>query len=274
MAKPDWLESISDHVLPINHSARFTIILKYSKNNVMARVVSRSSRKKPSRGYKRARAKTVTRRVRKRTRVFAPSIPRPTALYPQGKVMRHRYVDNVIVPTGPAAGLTTYYVFRSNSMYDPDRTGLGHQPLYRDEMAAHYMNYTVLKSFIRVSVPNESTTKTIWGLCADDGQLVPANPTECMENHKYKAVMKMDKRQFPLVLKGWFNAALWDKTSVSGFLADDVNRTPSGNNPGKERNFIIWNAPLASGETAPAIQVLVDIVYEVLWRDPGPTTQS
>lgn len=38
----------------------------------------------------------------------------------------------------------TYHLFRANGIFDPDVTGTGHQPLYRDQVADLYTNYTVI----------------------------------------------------------------------------------------------------------------------------------
>jgi len=61
--------------------------------------------------------------------------------FPETKLVKHKYFGIVDVPAAAASGLTTQYVFRAHSTYDPDYTGTGHQPMYRDEMAAIYNRY-------------------------------------------------------------------------------------------------------------------------------------
>jgi hypothetical protein len=43
------------------------------------------------------------------------------------------------------------YVFRGNSLYDPDYTGTGHQPLYFDTLMAVYSKYKVISVTVNIS---------------------------------------------------------------------------------------------------------------------------
>lgn len=46
------------------------------------------------------------------------------------------------------AGALGYYVFRANSIYDPDYSAAGHQPMGYDQLSALYAHYVVLSSTI------------------------------------------------------------------------------------------------------------------------------
>lgn len=52
------------------------------------------------------------------------------------------------VPMGNNVGTLTSYLFRGNSVYDPDYTGAGHQPLGYDQLSALYEAYQVIGSSI------------------------------------------------------------------------------------------------------------------------------
>lgn len=54
-----------------------------------------------------------------------------------------------------AVGAT--YTWNANSLYDPNRTGVGHQPLYFDQLMVIYDHYTVLRSRIRCTVAYPTT---------------------------------------------------------------------------------------------------------------------
>lgn len=101
--------------------------------------------------YKARRLKYVRYNTRPTTSPVMPySIARnPTYGFPNELVVRLRYSD-IIVMTSTAGSLAKY-VFRCNSIVDPDFTGAGHQPMYFDQFAALYANYTVLGSKIKVT---------------------------------------------------------------------------------------------------------------------------
>lgn len=73
------------------------------------------------------------------------TVPRAVPhLYNNTYTVKLTYADNFrhdIAQTG-AAGSTQY--FRTNSIFDPDVTGTGHQPLMRDLWASQYDYYSVL----------------------------------------------------------------------------------------------------------------------------------
>lgn len=72
------------------------------------------------------------------------------------------YVQNIIINPGVAIGS---YVFRGNSLYDPDYTGGGHQPMYFDEYSAIYNKYRVLGCSIRIDANNASTASALYFIC-------------------------------------------------------------------------------------------------------------
>jgi len=60
--------------------------------------------------------------------------------------------------TVPASTLTGYYAYRLNDTYDPDLTGGGHQPMYRDQMFALYSNCVVWKTEAYTTIASTTTT--------------------------------------------------------------------------------------------------------------------
>lgn len=67
---------------------------------------------------------------------------------PESIVVRLRYCD--VLTLTSTAGSLSKYVFRANSLVDPDFTGTGHQPMYFDQISALYENYVVLGAKIKV----------------------------------------------------------------------------------------------------------------------------
>lgn len=101
-------------------------------------------------------------------------------------LVRLVYVDRFQV--APVAGAVFHQVMRGNSIFDPDFTGVGHQPAGRDEWAAFYKHYQVQSSRIKVQVVPGTTGV---GAASAELALVPsvtsgdftlAEPEEVREN--------------------------------------------------------------------------------------------
>lgn len=70
------------------------------------------------------------------------------------------YVDTIKISNASLPYFT--YVFRGNSLFDPDFTGTGHQPLYYDQYSLLYARYRVLASSIKLDVINNSGNGTMY----------------------------------------------------------------------------------------------------------------
>ena len=99
-----------------------------------------------------------------------PGIRRPDFGFPDRMVTKLRYVDNFNL-TG-AAGVVGANVFRFNSCFDPDLSGVGHQPMYFDQFCGAagtgpYGRYRVISakatvSFMQTNPPAIAATN--WAL--------------------------------------------------------------------------------------------------------------
>lgn len=197
------------------------------------------------------------------------SIPRAVTPFPNTRVCRHKYMDNIIVPSG-AAGASSIYQFRANSVFDPDYTGVGHQPMFHDEMLAQYKYYTVLKCYIRIRIPANSTTNQSVALWCDDDDSVPGSAYSTFEQHKFVGAMKVDKRNSPLIMKGWYDACKWNKVNLSGLLGDDKHKTAVGSNPDTTtvKYFTLYCAPVNGSDSLQTQHCTVEMYYTVMWREP------
>lgn len=64
------------------------------------------------------------------------------------------YADNYRHNLSAVPGTNVYQVWRSNSIFDPDSTGIGHQPLGRDLWASMYDYYAVLSCEYDIKIFN------------------------------------------------------------------------------------------------------------------------
>lgn len=221
-----------------------------------------------------------TRFARIRNALRVPRMPTQRALFPNnGKYIRHKYVDKVALSSPGLNGIQTY-VFRANSLYDPDYTGTGHQPMFYDEMVTHYNKYTVMYSKLKVCIsPNDNSYSKIWGIAlVDDASEINASSThtDTLEQYSHTNMTVDGRRTNSKVLTKSFYAPTEFKTSRTALLADDQQAVTSNSNPPSSvaRYFIIWCMPGYVGDTLPGITIQVEISYSVMWRYSKPATGS
>lgn len=106
--------------------------------------------------YNKRKPRMNNYRKRKRTnRPYTTKARTPSGVSDR-MLMKMRYttffnITNVISDNG-------YHIFRGNSIYDPDLTFVGHQPLGHDQWAAFYDKYRVHASKINIQVLSRSNT--------------------------------------------------------------------------------------------------------------------
>jgi len=79
-----------------------------------------------------------------------------TPLLPLSKMGKLPYYDQNNFSTGVV--LAGSYVFTANGLYDPNITGVGHQPMGFDQLMLFYEHYTVTNSKITVNFYNNDAT--------------------------------------------------------------------------------------------------------------------
>lgn len=234
-------------------------------------------------GYKR-RSRTSTRRggafglyrgtknvamVRSVARMYNPS--RTLNPFPNSKLVRHKYVSEFTLANPGAPAIPATYQFLANSIFDPDNTGIGHQPMFHDEMAAQYKYYTVITSKIKISVAGTNSQELNYLLWVDDDSNFPTDANTAMEQHgSSNSLQRVDRRSSTLHLRASYNGPRWEKTSRTAFLADDIKKTPRNASPvvADRKWFQFYVAPLSSTVTVNTMVCKFEMYFYVLWREP------
>lgn len=68
--------------------------------------------------------------------------------FPKAVITKLRYADILALST--TSGSASFYNYRPNSVFDPDQSGIGHQPMFFDNYASIYNRYRVLGATINV----------------------------------------------------------------------------------------------------------------------------
>lgn len=108
-------------------------------------------------------------------------INRSIPLFPARKKAFLPYFDYNTVTAG--AGVVGSYVFSCNGLYDPNITGVGHQPMGFDQMMTFYDHYTVLRAKIIIDFLYISGSGNLMVTVATRAALTPVtDPTQLIES--------------------------------------------------------------------------------------------
>lgn len=221
-------------------------------------------RRQMNRAPLRGRAKR--RLYRKRPGGLRPRnvlINRALQPFAQRYITKMKYAESLNI-VGPALGGLTQYAFNLNSIFDPNRTGFGHQPYGHDTMATLYNRYRVIKcSYVISGLAIGGSTGDQYGIVA----VLPANEVaaitggvaEVQENPKCKFITQAPQ-DGSKVLKGTVSLPSLMGRNKAQYMADDRFQATFGTSP-SELGVLNVFAGLLNG-AAEQITTKLNIVLE------------
>lgn len=204
------------------------------------------------------------------TRGLPASLLRVPGLgFPHAMVCQLRYVDTFALTI--TSGSLAKQVMRWNSTFDPDFTGTGHQPLYRDTYASIYDQYAVVRAHVEVKFVNPSNSTVVCGIVGeDDTSSSTTVNTLCEQATGQHTILP--------ALTGSLSSQVftmaWDCKEVLHIdpFTSELYKTAAGSNPTEESNFVVWATNFDA--TSSAVTAHVTLVQEVLWTELTSPTQS
>jgi len=222
------------------------------------------------RSSKRRMVRKMRRPSRRRRRGGKRSVPIPNRMFTKLKY------SEIFGMTFTAGGAPANYQWAINSIFDPNQTGAGHQPLGHDQWALFYANYRVhgIKYYItmtnigldqlEVAVqirPNTDTSAVM--------DTIRESPTTV-----YRSVLGGEQSASGTkVCKGYCSIARARGVSKTVVKAENDYQAAFGANPVALPLLNIWmqNQDAATSAT---IRVRVDLVYLVEFNNRKQLTQS
>jgi len=174
-------------------------------------------------------------------------------------------------------GATAAHNFRTNSAFDPNQSGTGHQPLGFDQWSSFYNHYIVLRSSIRVTFTSAAanTSGLIVGVYISDDTTVSGDPYTLIEQGltKYKILNATNTNSKPTTLSANYSTkSYYNVTNVN----DNVGRLGAGinANPTETAIFHVFQAGLDPTVPTVTVGALVEIVYTVQFSEPKELATS
>lgn len=183
--------------------------------------------------------------------------------FPKSLISTLRYCDTITMAS--TTGAIVKQVFCANGIYDPDTTGVGHQPMWRDNFANVYNNYVVLGSKITVHYTSRSTDKSwIVGIISDDGVTISSTLSTIMESNNSVWTVHGTSHAGPTKL-----SHVYEPLADIGIDAKDdgdMNQTTMGANPVQVWSYIVYVAPIDGASTS-TLDLAVQIEYTVKFNE-------
>lgn len=184
--------------------------------------------------------------------------------FPEKMYTKLRYVDFYAITS--SAGSTAKQLMNINSTYDPDQSGVGHQPLYRDTYASIYDQYAVVKATARVTFNSNATTSAmVCGVVIDDDSTTSTTITTLLEQNNGKSLLIA---QSTGSLSNRTISVEWSAQqhlNIDPFTSQTY-KTAVGSNPSELSTLLIYAAP-ADGQSTTTTVVMVELEQWVLFTE-------
>jgi len=229
----------------------------------------RMTTRRPKMGYRKTRGYR-----RKRVGRFLTNVIQAPVAY-----VKMKYSTTISLDA--ATGSVNSYIFRANSIFDPDYSGTGHQPSLHDLYQGLYNHYEVLNSRIVVRpLPAPETTGTQTG--ARIAQISIATLSSPFEtNPGFESIREFKRGPVMFVNdnsvvngKGSTISKYWSKRSWFTTNTPSSTGADFGSNPSAIAYFNVQQSAPASGFNPIDLQVLVDMYFTVKLTRPITQTQS
>jgi len=215
----------------------------------------------PPRRMRRARK---PRRAGRRGRKPTVNVNRALAPIPQRFITKQKYSDTFQCS---AAQLT--YGFNLNSVWDPNRSGIGHQPYGFDTLATLYNRYRVIACGWRIQFNSTEAVRAVAHPCND----FPAfgNVSELVERPRSKYVVQLPNGS-PQVLKGKIYIPSLVGRSKAQYMADDRYQATVDANPAEAALLMVTGQTM--NDQVATVNFTIVLEYTVEYFDVKPLATS
>jgi len=200
---------------------------------------------------------------RKRTTV---NVNRALQPIPQRYICNMKYSD-----VATLSALNGYnYRFNLNSIFDPNRTGVGFQPYGHDTLQTLYNRYRVIKTSYVITAYSSATAIRVAALPANE-EVAPASLSDAVTHPRSKFII-----QYPggntNKLQGSIHLPSLVGRSKSQYMADDRYQATFGTSPNELAVLNIYGGSLS--DVGADIQITVQMTFTVEVFDVKNLAQS
>jgi len=184
---------------------------------------------------------------------------------PQRYICKLKYAEDVYTTA------TGAYAMNLNSLYDPNRTGTGHQPYGFDQLAALYNRYRVIACGWRLTAPSSVGTVQLGSLPANE-VLTLATFAELKENPRARYAVQHVGGNVQIVSGKCYIPSLFGRSKAQ-YMADDRYQATVATDPAE---LAILNIQASNNGGVGLSGQIVNVImeYTVEFFDVKPLGQS
>lgn len=176
-----------------------------------------------------------------------------------------RYIENYSSDTG--AGGTNDQLWNLNSIFDPDRTGVGHQPMSHDEYAQLYNRYRVMKCFWNISIQkNDVDTESLYMVVCATNTTPTLTYETAGEQKGAKTIIVNNNGAGVQTIRGSTRINVLTGETLSEFRGDDENEATMSTSPTTTAILHLVTGSNTAQVTAFHVHVLLVYYVEVFDR--------
>lgn len=214
--------------------------------------------------------RSQSRKSKRAKQQLQPRLTRPLG---NNRKVNHRYVEQLVDFDTGIPGTIAEYFFSANGMYDPNITGVGHQPIGFDEISNFFDHYTVIYSKITIAWENNSTRGCIVGVKVNDNTTSNGTITNFIENGNNKWTSMPQAATGGEVRMMTMDVVPHKFLGRPNPLSEDDLRGSATSNPAEQ---CYWQLGFGTKEntSSQAARALVQIDYVAIWTEPTDLSQS
>lgn len=189
---------------------------------------------------------------------------------PSRYITKHKYSD-----TFTLNALNNYqFNWNLNSLFDPNRTGIGHQPYGYDQLAGLYNRYRVIKtSYVINGIQSDAPGTNVRIACQPANDVILYGNLSAMCEAPRSRFIVQGAQGSPLkTLKGTTHIPSLVGRSTAEYMADDRYQAAVGASPVEFAILNVMGASLA--DNGVTISAVITLEYTVEWFDITQQSQS
>lgn len=242
---------------------------------IRSNVSKRARRRTRKRLRRRRRRQRTFKRRRFVTRYRRPRIKNLSmggGFLPRKAIRKLTYAADFSINAGIVlAG----HSFRLNSLFDPDETGVGHQPYGFDQMMTYYGRYTVVGCNISVTAfyADDSGAEhafMVGSFLADSAETKIDTPQSASD------MIEMPGVNYKIMSAGQYSASFnrfvaipkFFNAGKGGYLTEPEFSATSGSNPTRVAQCVIVAGGADDGDDPPALHFKAVLTYTAIFTEP------